>query len=98
METRGFLTVRELAKVITRKGPKISGKELFERLHSWGLIWINGENKKLPTSQARRLRYLDVEKSSTGFDKYDREQTATVIVVTEKGQEYILERLMKELD
>lgn len=98
METRGFLTVKELAKVITGKGPKISGKELFERLHSWGLIWINSENKKLPTKQARRSGYLDIERSSTGFDKYGREQTATVIVATEKGQKYILERLMKELD
>ncbi|MEK5069642.1 phage antirepressor KilAC domain-containing protein [Sporosarcina sp. FSL K6-1508] len=98
MNNQSLLTIKEFANVITEKGHKISGKELFDRLHNWDLIWVSGDRKKLPTTEARRSGYLDMVPSSKGSDVYGREHTTFVMVATKKGQEYILGRLMKELD
>lgn len=97
MDNNKLLTIKELAQSITANGYRIGEKSLFKKLHEWGMVWVTANNRKEPTRQAIKSRYLERGKSE-GVDKFGRSQTTVVVMVTEKGQEFILDRLMKELD
>lgn len=97
MHNNNLLTVKELAQVITANGYKIGERKLFEMLHEWEMIWVTALKRKEPTSKAIKSGYLK-KGESKGMDKYGWEQTTVVVMVTEKGQEFILDRLMKELE
>ncbi|MEK4404013.1 phage antirepressor KilAC domain-containing protein [Sporosarcina sp. FSL K6-6792] len=97
MNNQKLLTIKELAQVITENGYKIGVRNLFKKLHEWEMIWVTANNRKEPTRQSIKDGYLEKGKSE-GMDTFGRGQTTVVVMATEKGQEYILDRLMKELD
>lgn len=94
MENNKLLTIKELAQVINESGYKIGERKLFEKLHEWGMVWETALKRKEPTRAAIKSGYLK-KGESKGMDKYGREQTTIIVMVTEKGKEFILDRLLK---
>lgn len=97
MQNKNLLTVKELAQVINENGYKIGERKLFEKLHEWEMVWETALKRKEPTREAIKSGHLKKGESKL-MDKYGREQTTIVVMVTEKGQEFILDRLKKELE
>ena len=87
------LLVREVAKVISSKnsGIVIGERQLFQKLRNWGLIFKNkNEPKQQYINQGLFEVVEGVRNTSTGTFTYQ------TMKVTGKGQEYILNRLLKE--
>lgn len=97
MQNENLITVRELAQVIKESGYKVGVRKLFEKLHEWGMVWETALNRKEPTREAIKSGYLK-KGESKGMDIYGRQQTTIVVMVTEKGKEFILDTLKKELE
>lgn len=93
--SKNTLLVREVAKVISSKetGIVIGERQLFQKLRDWGLIF---KNKNEPKQQYIKQGLFEVvegvRNTSTGTFTYQ------TLKVTGKGQEYILNKLLKEYE
>lgn len=93
--SKNTLLVREVAKVISSKetGIVIGERQLFKKLRDWGLIF---KNKNEPKQQYIKQGLFEVvegvRNTSTGTFTYQ------TLKVTGKGQEYILNKLLKEYE
>lgn len=91
--SQNTLLVREVAKVISSKegGIVIGEKKLYQKLRDWKLIF---KNKNEPQQQYIKQGLFEltegVRNTSTGTFTYQ------TMRVTGKGQEYILNRLLRE--
>ncbi|MBZ6007563.1 phage antirepressor KilAC domain-containing protein [Paraclostridium bifermentans] len=91
--SQNTLLVREVAKVISSKegGIVIGEKKLYQKLRDWELIF---KNKNEPQQRYIKQGLFEltegVRNTSTGTFTYQ------TMRVTGKGQEYILNRLLKE--
>lgn len=91
--SQNTLLVREVAKVISSKegGIVIGERKLYQKLRDWGLIF---KNKNEPKQQYIKQGLFEVvegiRNTQTGTFTYQ------TMKVTGKGQEYILNRLLKE--
>lgn len=87
------LLVREVAKVISSKkgGIVIGERKLYQKLRDWGLIF---KNKNEPKQQYIKQGLFEVvegvRNTQTGTFTYQ------TMKITGKGQEYILNKLLKE--
>jgi len=85
------LLVREVAKVVSKKGISIGEKRLWNKLRDWGLIF---KNKTEPMQEYIDRGYFEVvegvKESSKGTFTYRTTK------VTGKGQVYIIKRLIEE--
>ena len=93
--SKNTLLVREVAKVISSKetGIVIGERQLFQKLRDWGLIF---KNKNEPKQQYIKQGLFEVvegvRNTSTGTFTYQ------TLKVTGKGQEYIVNKLLKEYE
>lgn len=91
--SQNTLLVREVAKVISSKetGIVIGERQLFKKLRDWGLIF---KNKNEPKQQYIKQGLFEVvegvRNTQTGTFTYQ------TMKITGKGQEYILNKLLKE--
>lgn len=91
--SQNTLLVREVAKVISSKegGIVIGERKLYQKLRDWGLIF---KNKNEPKQQYIKQGLFEVvegiRNTQTGTFTYQ------TMKVTGKGQQYILNRLLKE--
>lgn len=93
MRSETDLLVRELSKLCKNKGLNIGEKRLFQKLRDWGLIF---KNKNEPMQ-----RYIEngLFSVSQGV-KETHKGTFTYLTmrITPKGQAYIVNRLVKEME
>lgn len=93
MRSETDLLVRELSKLCKNKGLNIGEKRLFQKLRDWGLIF---KNKNEPMQ-----RYIEngLFSVSQGV-KETHKGTFTYLTmrITPKGQAYIVNRLIKEVE
>lgn len=87
------LLVREVAKVISSKkaGIVIGERKLYQKLRDWGLIFKNKNEPKQQYIEQGLFEVVEgIRNTQTGTFTYQ------TMKVTGKGQEYILNRLLKE--
>ncbi|MEK4754839.1 phage antirepressor [Priestia sp. FSL R5-0597] len=93
MRSETDLLVRELSKLCKNKGLNIGEKRLFQKLRDWGLIF---KNKNEPMQ-----RYIDngLFSVSQGVrESHKGTFTYLTMRITPKGQAYIVNRLIKEVE
>ncbi|WP_343101401.1 phage antirepressor KilAC domain-containing protein [Romboutsia sp. MSSM.1001216sp_RTP31141st1_G3_RTP31141_220114] len=87
------LLVREVAKVISSKkgGIVIGERKLYQKLRDWGLIFKNKNEPKQQYIEQGLFEVVEgVRNTQTGTFTYQ------TMKITGKGQEYILNKLLKE--
>lgn len=85
------LLVREVAKVVSKKGITIGEKRLWTKLREWGLIFKNSTEPKQEYVDRGYFEVTEgVKENSSGIFTYRTTK------VTGKGQVYIVKRLLKE--
>lgn len=93
LTSKDSILVRELAKIITDEGYNIGEKRLYKKLREWGLILKYGTE---PSQKGMDLELFEVLQRTK--DTPYGEKLIKTTKVTPKGQVYITERLLKELN
>ncbi|MGX4598936.1 phage antirepressor [Faecalimicrobium sp. JNUCC 81] len=92
-QSQNTILVRELAKVISRDQLIIGERRLWEKLRSWGLI-LKGKTE--PSQRAVERGLFEVSESISRGSKGTFTHRTTR--VTGKGQDYIIKRLLDEIE
>ncbi|MBO3446379.1 phage antirepressor KilAC domain-containing protein [Clostridium sp. CCUG 7971] len=92
-QSQNTILVRELAKVISRDKLIIGERRLWEKLRSWGLI-LKGKTE--PSQRAVERGLFEVSESISRGSKGTFTHRTTR--VTGKGQDYIIKRLLDEVE
>lgn len=86
--------VGELAKVLTQNGYTIGQNRLFEWLRENGYLGIHGERRNIPNQEYIERGYFELKKGvRSGGD--GTLHTVTTTKITPKGQEHLIEKLLK---
>lgn len=92
-QSKNTILVRELAKVISKENFIIGERRLWDKLRSWGLI-LKGKTE--PSQRAVERGFFEVSESiSRGSRGIFTHRTTRV---TGKGQDYIIKRLLEEME
>lgn len=92
-QSKNTILVRELAKVISKKNFIIGERRLWDKLRAWGLI-LKGKTE--PSQRAVERGFFEVSESiSRGSRGIFTHRTTRV---TGKGQDYIIKRLLEEME
>lgn len=92
-QSKNTILVRELAKVISKENLIIGERRLWDKLRSWGLI-LKGKTE--PSQRAVERGFFEVSESiSRGSRGIFTHRTTRV---TGKGQDYIIKRLLEEME
>lgn len=92
-QSKNTILVRELAKVISKENFIIGERRLWDKLRSWGLI-LKGKTE--PSQRAVERGLFEVSESiSRGSRGIFTHRTTRV---TGKGQDYIIKRLLEEME
>ncbi|MDM5188596.1 phage antirepressor [Bacillus sp. DX4.1] len=94
MQSDQSLKVSEVAKLATKQGIKIGQKRLFEKIREWGFMFKQSTE---PTQKGAERGFFEVVQSvkqRPGKDPF----TWTTTYVTPKGQAYIINRLIEDMD
>ena len=92
-QSKNTILVRELAKVISKENFIIGERRLWDKLRSWGLI-LKGKTE--PSQRAVERGLFEVSESiSRGSRGTFTHRTTRV---TGKGQDYIIKRLLEEME
>lgn len=92
-QSKNTILVRELAKVISKENFIIGERRLWDKLRSWGLI-LKGKTE--PSQRAVERGLFEVSESiSRGSRGIFTHRTTRV---TGKGQDYIIKRLLEEIE
>ncbi|MEK4715841.1 hypothetical protein [Sporosarcina sp. FSL K6-5500] len=89
------ITLKEMVTKIIDRGQMINQKELKVMLRDWKMIYTDGYNKIRATNPAKRSVYLKEVETSEGFDQYGRNHKNFIIMITEKGEKYILNKIFE---
>lgn len=89
------ITLKEMVEKIIDRGQMINQKELKARLREWEMIYTDGYNKMRATSTAKRSAYLKEVDISEGFDQYGRNHKNFTVLITDKGEKYILNKIFE---
>lgn len=92
-QSKNTILVRELAKVISKENFIIGERRLWEKLRSWGLI-LKGKTE--PSQRAIDRGLFEVSESISRSSKGIFTHRTTR--VTGKGQDYIIKRLLEEME
>lgn len=92
-QSKNTILVRELAKVISKENFIIGERRLWDKLRSWGLI-LKGKTEPSQRSIERGLFEVS-ESISRGSKGIFTHRTTRV---TGKGQDYIIKRLLEEME
>ena len=92
-QSKNTILVRELAKVISKENFIIGERRLWDKLRAWGLI-LKGKTE--PSQRAVERGLFEVSESiSRGSRGIFTHRTTRV---TGKGQDYIIKRLLQEIE
>lgn len=92
-QSKNTMLVRELAKVISKENFIIGERRLWDKLRAWGLI-LKGKTE--PSQRAVERGLFEVSESiSRGSRGIFTHRTTRV---TGKGQDYIIKRLLEEME
>lgn len=92
-QSKNTILVRELAKVISKENFIIGERRLWDKLRAWGLI-LKGKTE--PSQRAVERGLFEVSESiSRGSRGIFTHRTTRV---TGKGQDYIIKRLLEEIE
>lgn len=92
-QSKNTILVRELAKVISKENFIIGERRLWDKLRAWGLI-LKGKTE--PSQRAVERGLFEVSESiSRGSRGTFTHRTTRV---TGKGQDYIIKRLLEEME
>ena len=92
-QSKNTILVRELAKVISKENFIIGERRLWDKLRAWGLI-LKGKTE--PSQRAVERGLFEVSESiSRGSRGIFTNRTT---MVTGKGQDYIIKRLLEEVE
>lgn len=92
-QSKNTILVRELAKVISKENFIIGERRLWDKLRAWGLI-LKGKTE--PSQRAVERGFFEVSESiSRGSRGIFTHRTTRV---TGKGQDYIIKRLLEEME
>lgn len=92
-QSKNTILVRELAKVISKENFIIGERRLWDKLRAWGLI-LKGKTE--PSQRAVERGLFEVSESiSRGSRGIFTHRTTRV---TGKGQDYIIKRLLEEME
>lgn len=92
-QSKNTILVRELAKVISKENFIIGERRLWDKLRAWGLI-LKGKTE--PSQRAVERGLFEVSESiSRGSRGIFTHSTTRV---TGKGQDYIIKRLLEEIE
>ncbi|MDQ4679983.1 phage antirepressor KilAC domain-containing protein, partial [Stenotrophomonas maltophilia group sp. RNC7] len=89
--TENSLLVREVAKIVSKKGVTIGEKRLWNKLREWGLVFkLSTEPKQEYVDRGYFEVTEGVKENTSGTFSYRTTR------VTGKGQVYIIKRLLEE--
>lgn len=88
------ILIRDLAKLISQAGFAIGEKRLFEWLRGNGyLISKFGRDFNSPTQKSMEMKLMEVKE--TAISRSDGTYTAKTPLITGKGQQYFINKLLK---
>lgn len=93
LTSKDSILVRELAKIITDEGYNIGEKRLYKKLREWGLILKYSTEPSQKGMDSELFEVLQRTKDTPYGEKLIK-----TTKVTPKGQVYITERLLKEIN
>ncbi|MBB6672589.1 phage antirepressor [Cohnella nanjingensis] len=87
------ILVREVAKLASKQGVMIGERRLFRRLREWGMFL---QHRNEPTQRAMEMGLFEIKKGVYSHPDGTRDYQTPKVTV--KGQEYIINRLLKEVE
>lgn len=94
--SRDSILVRELAKLLSQNGYEIGGNNLLKRLRDEGYLIKRGSDWNQPTQKSMNLGLFEVKKTLVYHNSGNSHVNCTPLV-TIKGQQYFLEKFLKEV-
>lgn len=88
-----LILVGDLAKLLKQKGVDIGSKRLFEAMRDNGYLGTTGNNYNIPTQKSMNLGLFELRENSIPTQYGTTKLTFTPMVTT-KGQEYFMKKLL----
>ena len=90
LESEGSILIKELALWLQKNGIKIGQLKLYEWMRENDYTYKEGEMKNLPKQKWIEKGYFTLKKSK--YTKDNNVMTSTTAKITEKGQQYFIEK------
>lgn len=90
------ILIKHFALYLQKNGIKIGQLKLYEWMRSNGYLYTTGEMKNKPVQEWLDKGYFDVKKTPYWDIKNNIMKTATTTVITEKGQMFFYNKLLRE--
>lgn len=88
--------IKHFALYLQKNGIKIGQLKLYEWMRKNGYLYTTGEMKNKPVQEWLDKGYFDMKKTPYWDEKNNIMKTATTTVITEKGQMYFYNKLLRE--
>ncbi len=95
--SKSSILVGELAKLLKQNGYDIGQNRLFEKLRNEGYLMKAGSSKNMPTQLSKDMGLIDIKISTVVNPDGSTRETKTP-KITGKGQEYFINKFLKELE
>lgn len=94
LESEGSILIKEMALWLQKNGIKIGQLKLYEWMRENGYTYKEGEMKNLPKQKWIEKGYFTLKKSK--YIKENNIMTSTTAKITEKGQQYFIEKFRSQ--
>lgn len=94
LESEGSILIKELALWLQKNGIKIGQLQLYEWMRENDYTYKEGEMKNLPKQKWIEKGYFTLKKSK--YIKENNIMTSTTAKITEKGQQYFIEKFRSQ--
>lgn len=94
LEAEGNILIKELALWLQKNGIKIGQLKLYEWMRENDYTYKEGEMKNLPKQKWIEKGYFTLKKSK--YTKDNNVMTSTTAKITEKGQQYFIEKFRSQ--
>ena len=94
LESEGSILIKELALWLQKNGIKIGQLKLYEWMRENDYTYKEGEMKNLPKQKWIEKGYFTLKKSK--YTKDNNVMTSTTAKITEKGQQYFIEKFRSQ--
>ena len=94
LEAEGSILIKELALWLQKNGIKIGQLKLYEWMRENDYTYKEGEMKHLPKQKWIEKGYFTLKKSK--YTKDNNVMTSTTAKITEKGQQYFIEKFRSQ--
>lgn len=94
LEAEGSILIKEMALWLQKNGIKIGQLKLYEWMRENGYTYKEGEMRNLPQQKWIEKGYFTLKKSK--YIKENNVMTSTTAKITEKGQQYFIEKFRSQ--